>query len=219
MTKKSTDPVPHYDIAVLGDVRTGKSSIINKLITGNFTEEYTPTAADVYMTMLRDGDKRIASLQLFDTAGGFEFPVMLRLTIAKCQAFFVVYSVASCKSLEIAKKQLEEICEIKGKYFPCILVGNKKDVGQISGRAVSYEKGVQTAVQHGCSYIEVCAKDGCNITNAFLTMVKKINYTETIQSRLYSEPEQESRKRTVSMRSLFGQFMSNSSDSESENEN
>ena len=104
--------IPYYDVAVLGDTACGKSSIVERLISGSFTQTYTPTAAEVYIKTIEDDDdryKRLACLQIFDTAGGFEFPMILKLTIKKCQAFIIVYSVGSLKSLEMAKRQLMEI--------------------------------------------------------------------------------------------------------------
>ena len=179
--------IPYYDVAVLGDTACGKSSIIERLISGSFTQTYTPTAAENYMTTLHDGDIRKASLQLFDTAGGFEFPMMLRLTIAKCQAFIVVYSIGSQKSLEVAKRQIEEIATVKGQNFPCVLVGNKRDLELTNAREVSFEKGLQTAVQHGCSYIETSAKHNENALETFQTLVKKIEYTATVKRRIFAE--------------------------------
>lgn len=214
------DVIPYYDVAVLGDVSCGKSSIIKRLMSGKFTDTYTPTAAEVYMTTLKENEKRIACLQLFDTAGGFEFPMMLRLTITKCQAFLVVYCVGSQKSLEVAKKQLAEIASVKGKHFPCVLIGNKKDLD--CDRKVSSEKGLQVAVQYGCSYIEVSAKDNSNVQEAFQTIVKKIEYTATIKQRLHVVEQKQKlfgqRARTSStMKSFFNQLSSGfSSDSDSD---
>jgi len=165
----------YYDVAVLGDTACGKSSIIERLVSRTFTQTYTPTAAEVYMTTLHEDDKRVACLHLFDTAGGFEFPMMLRLTITKCQAFFVVYSVGSRKSLEVAKRKLEEITAVKGKHFPCVLVGNMTDD---AAREVTTDKGLQTAVQHGCAFIETSAKEDVNIEEAFYSLVRRIEFAE-----------------------------------------
>ena len=165
----------YYDVAVLGDAACGKSSVIERLLSGTFAETYTPTTAEVYMATLHEDDRRVACLQLFDTAGGFEFPMMLRLTITKCQAFFVVYSVGSQKSLEVAKRKLEEIASIKGKHFPCVLVGNMSDS---TARDVSSDKGLQIAVQYGCAYIETSAKEDVNIEEAFYSLVRRIEFIE-----------------------------------------
>jgi len=225
------DVIPYYDVAVLGDTASGKSSIIERLLSGTFTQTYTPTAAEVYMTTLCEDDKRIACLKLFDTAGGFEFPMMLRLTIKKCQAFFVVYSVGSSKSLEIAKQQLEEITETKGKCVPRVLVGNKSDLEITKEREISFDTGLQTAVQYGCAFIETSAKADVDINMSFLSLVKKIDYTATIKRQRFVEEKLKStgqqttskqkRKSSVSsvksfLSSLSSSFSDKDSSSDSE---
>ena len=49
--------IPYYDVAVLGDTACGKSSIVERLISGSFTQTYIPTAAENYMTTLHDGNR------------------------------------------------------------------------------------------------------------------------------------------------------------------
>ena len=187
--------IPYYEVAVLGDIACGKSSIIERFTSGSFEHTYAPTAAEVYTATLYDGDTRKANLQLFDTAGGFEFPVMLRLTITKCQAFIVVYSIDSQKSLQVAKRQIEEIATVKGQNFPCVLVGNKRDLELTGQREVSFEQGLQVAVQHGCSYIETSAKQNEHIIETFQTMVKKVEYTATIKRRIFAEQKDNKNKK------------------------
>jgi len=113
--------------------------------------------------------------------------MMLRLTITKCQAFFVVYSVGSQKSLEVAKRQLEEIALVKGKRFPCVLVGNMKDLDSSGEREVSFEKGLKTAVEYGCAYIETSAMFGTDVKASFLSLVKKIEFNAEMKRKLFHE--------------------------------
>ncbi|XP_066927817.1 GTP-binding protein Di-Ras2-like [Clytia hemisphaerica] len=176
---------PYYDVAVLGETACGKSSIIERLVNGSFTQTYTPTAAEVHMTTLHEDNRRVACLQLFDTAGGFQFPMMLRLTITKCQAFVVVYSVDSQRSLDVAITQIQEIQNIKGKHFPCILVGSKCDL--VAEREITFDKGLQTAVSYGCAYIETSSLEDKNIKDVFLSLVKKIEFTASVKRQLFRE--------------------------------
>ena len=182
--------IPYYDVAVLGETACGKSSIVERLISGSFTQTYTPTAAEVYIKTIEDDDdryKRLACLQIFDTAGGFEFPMILKLTIKKCQAFIIVYSVGSLKSLEMAKRQLTEISEIKGRLTPCLLVGNKKDLDYTKEREVSFDMGLQTAVRYSCSFIECSPKINWNIKEVFRSMIKKIQHVDCLRYQLYMQ--------------------------------
>ena len=226
--------IPYYDVAVLGDKSCGKSSIVERLISGSFTQTYTPTAAENYMTTLHDVNRRVACLQIFDTAGRFEFPVMLRLTITKCQAFMIVYSVNSENSLEVAKQKIEEIKNIKGKSVPCVLVGNKKDLE--SQRQITFETGLQTAVQYGCAFIETSALEDQGAEDAFLSLVKKIEFTAKAKRQMFreqrslsssSESKEEKLKRKSSVKrfifnlsnSFSDRDSSDSEESDSDNEN
>ena len=213
--------IPYYDVAVLGDTACGKSSIVERLISGSFTQTYTPTAAENYMITLHDGNRRIACLQIFDTAGRFEFPVMLRLTITKCQAFMIVYSVDSVESLEVAKQKIEEIKNIKGRSVPCVLVGNKKDLE--NQRQITFEAGLQTAVQYGCAFIETSASEDRDVDDAFLSLVKKIEFTEEAKRQMFREQRSPSEireeKRKIKRKNSVKRFIINlsntfSSDSE-----
>ena len=216
--------IPYYDVAVLGDTACGKSSIIERLISGSFTQTYRPTAAEVYIKTIEndDRDKRLACLQIFDTAGGFEFPMILKLTIKKCQAFIVVYSVGSQKSLEMAKKQLREISEIKGRLTPCLLVGNKKDLDYTKEREVSFDMGLQTAVMYGCSFIETSPKINWNIKEVFRSMIKKIQHVDCLKYQLYmqecekltrSRKSEKKPRRRSSLTSIKSFLINNSSNS------
>lgn len=192
--------IPYYDVAVLGDTACGKSSIIERLVSGTFTQTYTPTAAEVYIKTIEaddsdDGGRRLACLQIFDTAGGFEFPMILKLTIKKCQAFIVVYSVGSRKSLEMAEKQLKVIGEIKGRLTPCLLVGNKKDLDYTKEREVSFDMGLQTAVMYGCSFIECSPTINFNIKEVFISIVNKIQHIDCLKYQLYMEERERMKAR------------------------
>ena len=52
------ESLPSYDVAILGDHGVGKSSTIQRLLTGKYTTEHKPTAADVYSATIIENDKR-----------------------------------------------------------------------------------------------------------------------------------------------------------------
>ncbi|XP_066927818.1 ras-related protein Rap-2b-like [Clytia hemisphaerica] len=204
------DVIPYYDVAVLGETACGKSSIIEQLVNGSFTQTYTPTAAEVHMKTIRVDGRAIACLQLFDTAGGFEFPMVLKLTIKRCQAFIVTYSVGSIRSLKIAKQQLNLINEIKGRLTPCLLVGNKRDLDYTQEREVSFDMGLQTAVAHECAFIECSSKINFYVEEVFISMVRKIEHVANVKHQIYledlakrSDKKERRRSSITSIRSFF----------------
>ena len=178
------DKKSYFRVAIHGAGSVGKSCIIERLTKSTFTDKHIPTVSEVYETELRQKEKILGTLWLYDTAGSLDFPAMNRLTISKSDACILVYSVDSVKSLEIAGQKLQEIVDLQGKHFSCLLIGNKSDVTK---REVTFEGGLRCAVKYGASYIETSAKSNVNINEAFETVVKKIHYMEQFQQKLLQE--------------------------------
>lgn len=193
-----------YHIGIFGAGRVGKTSIIKRRLSGEYLEEYQPTVCELYQTVWKGQERDSANLILYDTAGSMSFPAMNRITIAKCMAFIVVFSLDSVESLNVAERYLQDIRNVKGDIrSPCVVVGNKSDVST-SQRKVTFEQGVRFSVKYTCSYMEMSAKAGVNINELFDTVVKKIKHFEAL------EKEQRKRlnkhlasRRTVSLKSLL----------------
>ncbi|XP_004208378.2 GTP-binding protein Di-Ras2 isoform X1 [Hydra vulgaris] len=165
--------VPSYKIALFGDEKVGKSSILRRLQKKSFSYEYEPTISEVYDISFKSSDGLARIITFFDTSGSIECPPMARLTMTKCEANIVVYSVTSKKSLEVANRKLNEISKTKGPGSVCLLVGNKCDVAA-NAREVSFECGLKYAVNNKCAYLEVSALKNINILNAIDIVVKKL---------------------------------------------
>ena len=75
---------------------------------------------------------RHITLEILDTAGIDEFPVMRRLAIARGDAFLIVYAINNASSFDIARQMRQLVFEIKGDLLtspiPMVIVGNKCDV-------------------------------------------------------------------------------------------
>jgi GTPase SAR1 family protein len=75
-------------------------------------------------------DRRII-LEILDTAGSDEFPVMRRIAIAHGDAFLILYAVNDAHSFDIACQMHQLILEIKGdaaNSIPMVIVANKCDL-------------------------------------------------------------------------------------------
>ena len=176
------DQKAYFRIAVHGAGNVGKSCIIQRLNKKSFTTDHIRTVSEVCETELNINEKSLGTLWLYDTAGSFDFPVMNRLTISKSDACIVVYSIDCIKSLQIAEQKLQEIQDLKGKGFPCVLVGNKTDIHE---RQVTFDTGLRSAVKYSASFIETSAKDNINISDIFETAVKKIYHVAQFEDKLF----------------------------------
>ena len=166
------------DVAVLGDAAVGKSAILQKWLKDEFSEAYRPTVSDMYENRTRRRkslwDTSELDLKIYDTCGSMDFPAMHRVTISSADAFLIVYSVDSEKSFECAHRLVNEVSEIKdGERIPIVIVGNKAD--KMEDRKVSFEKGLQLAVEAKAPFMEVSAKTGFNVEDTFYTLWKRFD--------------------------------------------
>jgi GTPase SAR1 family protein len=75
-------------------------------------------------------DRRII-LEILDTAGIDEFPVMRRIAIAHGDAFLILYAVNDAHSFDMARQMYQLVLEVKGDpahTIPMVIVANKSDL-------------------------------------------------------------------------------------------
>jgi len=171
------------NISFLGDGFVGKTAILQRLLTGTFSNTYTPTVGETLemRTKRRPSDDSPMDLQIFDTSGSLSFPAMTRVLIGQSDAFVIVYAVDSEKSFECAQRLAHEVEEISHlKRVPLLIVGNKADLNE--GRKVSFERGLQLAVKCKAPFMEVSAKIGCKMDDIFYTLLKRYDAVELLKS-------------------------------------
>mmetsp|Transcript_18680 Transcript_18680/g.29694 ORF Transcript_18680/g.29694 Transcript_18680/m.29694 type:complete len:191 (-) Transcript_18680:171-743(-) len=117
-------------IVVLGSGAVGKSSLIVRLTTGQFFEDYDPTIEDCHMGGL-SVDGQPVRLEILDTAGQGDFhSSFLDQWIESAQGVLMVYSIDNPHSLEELHDIRDRILLSKDdEKFPIVLVGNKSDIG------------------------------------------------------------------------------------------
>lgn len=94
----------------------------------------------------------------------------------------LVYSILNPKSLEQLKQIRTDIIRMSidgTPQKPAIIIGNKKDME--TDREVPYADGHNFASKSGYQFIEVSAKTGENITDAFHMITREIlKYRESL---------------------------------------
>uniref|UniRef100_A0A183SXA4 Small monomeric GTPase n=1 Tax=Schistocephalus solidus TaxID=70667 RepID=A0A183SXA4_SCHSO len=169
---------------------------------GNLT--LTPVAdADVYSRLLLRPTKLNMSrfkhcdrvggmpsiLEILDTAGTEQFASMRDLYIKNGQGFIIVYSVTCMQTIYDIRSLRDNILRVKAGLLrqhlsyvrrptpvrppPIVLVGNKSDLAEI--REVSPSLGQSLAREWNCPFIEVSARTGCGVNEAFLGIVRQVS--------------------------------------------
>lgn len=120
-------------VLVVGEMGTGKTSLIRQYVQGFFSEFYKTTIGVDFATKEIEWDEKITiSLQLWDIAGQERYGNMTRVYYQEAVAAFVVFDVTRLQSLDMVKewkKDLDsKVFTSEEQPIPCLLLGNKIDL-------------------------------------------------------------------------------------------
>ena len=120
-------------VLVVGEMGTGKTSLIRQYVQGYFSEFYKTTIGVDFATKDLEWDnKTTVSLQLWDIAGQERYGNMTRVYYQEAVAAFVVFDVTRLQSLDMVKEWKKDIdtkvFTSEDKPIPCLLLGNKIDL-------------------------------------------------------------------------------------------
>ncbi|KAJ3424347.1 ras-like protein [Anaeramoeba flamelloides] len=158
-------------LTVIGSAYIGKSALVIQYLKSYFVTEYDPTIEDSYRQQVVI-DKEICTLDILDTAGQEQYSVIRESYMREGEGFIIVYSVTDRNSFENVSNFREQIKKVKGsEAFPVIVVGNKTDLEH--DRRVSFEEGLELAVNYGISFFEVSSFRGEGVDQMILDFVRK----------------------------------------------
>ena len=162
---KSKAKVKMLKISIIGDSKTGKTSIIN-CFSGHEFNINTLTSIgidkqEVSMTM-KDGKE--IKLIIWDTAGQERYYSISSGTIKNSHGIIVCFALNDKESFTNVVTWLEDVREISTN-IPIVLFGNKCDL--TNERKVTYEEAEDFAKNNEMVYFETSAKDNINIKEGF----------------------------------------------------
>jgi len=151
-------------IVILGDLGVGKSSIVNRLISGNFFEGTDSTIGAAYNKVTFQG----MTLNIWDTAGQEKFRSIAPIYYRNAKVAIIVFDVSreintSFKSIDYWIKHLDE-CKI-------FIIGNKIDLVP--------EQPIDKYKQNKIYYVS--ARDDVGITELFQEVVSYLMLSNSIQ--------------------------------------
>ncbi|UCE15075.1 MAG: GTP-binding protein [Candidatus Heimdallarchaeota archaeon] len=159
-----------YKIVLAGDGAVGKTSLINRFVTGAFAGDYKATiGVAITAKSLIVNDKEV-NLQIWDVAGQTLFRQFRKKFYTKAEGALLVFDLTVPKSLDnLHLSWMSDIKEITGD-IPTVLVGNKVDLREL--QAISPEEISSFLDQHPmCSHINTSALTGEGVEKAFHDLV------------------------------------------------
>ena len=188
----SNRTIYQFKIILIGDMSVGKTSLVNRFMGFEFSENYTCTiSADFKIKSLSIDPSTGAELTVWDTCGQEKYRSITRQYFKDAHGIVLVYDVHNDNSFNGLSSWLDEIKNNCNKDVSIILVGNKID---LDDRKILKEQGNDFASKNGMMYVETSSKEGININSPFeklaIEIIKKIKENqdngsnETVEQQL-----------------------------------
>ena len=176
----------HAKVTVLGDANSGKSSIILRYVSNNFSGHSTPTIGATFMSKVIDFDKKSIKLSIWDTAGQERYHSLASTYARESRACILVYDITNRESFLNLEKWYNSIIEVVPEDASFFVVGNKEDI--VENEDVSLEEAKDFTFSIKGTYMRTSAKLDQGIKELFTEISKKImriselNLKESIRS-------------------------------------
>jgi len=167
-----------FKIIIIGDSCVGKTSLLKRYVNNTFLESYKATIGVDFLTKNIKINKKIISLQLWDTAGNERFHTLSNAFYRGADACIIVFDLTNINSFNNLERWMDEFLVYSNisdpNNYPFIIIGNKSDLINETNRAIS-DKYIQKFCQNkNVKYFEVSTKLNTNINHAFSYLVNRI---------------------------------------------
>ena len=163
-----------FKVCVFGDGGVGKTSLVNRYLTGLFKSGSIMTiGVDFLMKDLEIQGKKVA-LQIWDFAGEKRFQFLLPGYVRGASAGIFMFDITRMASLHSLTEWLDVLKKgtlDEGKSIPIMMVGGKMDLND--RRSVFSIDAKEIAQSHNLlEYIECSSKTGENVELIFNTLAE-----------------------------------------------
>nr|XP_043627010.1 ras-related protein Rab5-like [Erigeron canadensis] len=159
-------------LVILGDMGTGKTSMILRFVKGQFFDFQESTIGAAFFTQVVSINNTTVKFDIWDTAGQERYHSLAPMYYRAAAAAIVVYDINTMSSFQKAKKWIEELQRQGNPDTIMVLVANKADM--ITKREVDPEEAKQYAKENGLKYFETSAKTAQNIQELFYEIATEV---------------------------------------------
>jgi small GTP-binding protein len=161
-----------FKIVVAGRSGVGKTNIITQFTKSKYTDGIKPTIGATSTTIQLNVDNESLALSVWDIPGDERYRALCPVYFSGAAAALLVFDLTERSSfgeLNVWLNDVRTSCEPNA----CILlVGNKSDLPD--ERRISEEEARDFARQNDLDYLEVSAKTGHSLREAFTQLVRRI---------------------------------------------
>ncbi|OHT08048.1 small GTP-binding protein [Tritrichomonas foetus] len=171
-------------IVLVGSMHTGKTSIVNRYVYGDFTLHTVSTTQPAFSQKTLTHKHKEMSLEIWDTAGQERYHALSPLFYRDAEAGIVVFDITDKESFSKASKWISELKQERGNNVFIVLAGNKSDLD--SQRVIDKSVALKLAQANKAPYFETSAKTNDNVESVFTAICD--NVVERMSSMPSSEP-------------------------------
>ena len=168
MDAKNDENIPNYNVCLIGDINTGKTSIHKRFEDNTFIEDHFSTLLPISAGKIYTSPTGRFKVTLSDSSGSEDYTSLSSGYIRNSNAIIFVVSIDDGDSLDnvtaVWKPEIDQT--ISGNNYKKYLVINKIDLPQDS-TIITDEQIVTKAEEIGGSYFKVSAKDSIGLEELF----------------------------------------------------
>lgn len=180
VSENNNDTDISIKISFLGYSGSGKTSIIEKYLYGEFNYNVQATIGCIFQYKNINHNEHKILITINDTAGQEKFNSIPRMYYRGVNAFVIVYDITDERSFENIKYWLEDIHTHSNENNNIFIVGNKNDIqknlrvhDELALKKILDDQYFDIFKNKNYSYMEVSAKTGINIHKLINLVVNK----------------------------------------------
>ncbi|GAA0187003.1 hypothetical protein Leryth_024333 [Lithospermum erythrorhizon] len=159
-------------LVLLGDMGTGKSSLVLRFVKGQFLEFQESTIGAAFFSQTVAVENATVKFEIWDTAGQERYHSLAPMYYRGAAAAIIVYDISNSDSFAKAKKWVQELQKQGNTSMVMALAGNKCDLED--KRDVSAEEARLYAEENGLFFMETSARTAVNVNDLFYEIAKKL---------------------------------------------
>ena len=185
-------PTEKRDIKMIfvGDSSVGKSCIIQKFMTNDFSNDISPTIGAAFISKEMIYNQKNIILNIWDTAGQEAYRYLVPMYYRNAEIAIIVFDLTKKSTFQSIPGWIEDVRKNVGEDVLIYLCGNKADLTEL--RQVKQEEIESIQKEFNISYYETSALNGQNINILFdksLQTFLKQNPDGSKKARRQNTPE------------------------------